>query len=91
MILGFKTVTNKHSQRNPAGAELEKYAIGPLEMSNLHLEKPKIPQHKPESPWQDWWLPTHFAASLACTARTVSRNKGLNDKCHKVASFAQPA
>ena len=36
------------------------------EISNQQWEEPNLPQHKPGSPWQNWWLPTtsqlHFFA-----------------------------
>ena len=46
-----------------AGIGIENYASD-HDMSNQQSEKPDLPQHKPGSPWENWSLPTNFAASL---------------------------
>ena len=47
-----------------AGIELEQYATG-HEMSNQRSEKAELPQHKPGSPWKNWY---NLRVSLFCNA-----------------------
>ena len=56
-----------------AGIELEQYATG-HEMSNQRSEKAELPQHKPGSPWKNWY---NLRVSLFCNAKHQQSGKQL--------------